>query len=40
MSSPHQVQVAMGLDQVGLALKVGVLPIGEPPTGGSGPYVG
>ena len=31
MRSSSQVEVAMGLAQAGVAVEVGVLPIGEPP---------
>ena len=35
-----QVEVAMGVAQVVVAVEVGILPIEEPPAGGSGPYMG
>ena len=42
MRSPIQVEVAMCVDKVGIAVElgIGILPIGEPPTGVSGPYKG
>ena len=35
MRSPSQAEVTMGLAQAGFPVEVGVLPIGEPPVGGS-----
>ena len=40
MEPTSQVEVAMGVAQVVVAVEVGILPIEEPPAGGSGPYMG